>query len=60
MICLRTLLRIYDKKSNPKKFKNKKVFWLPEATRMTKKNVFLGHNNITKDWNLVKITASRS
>jgi hypothetical protein len=26
MICLRTLLRIYEKKSNPKKLKTKKFF----------------------------------
>jgi hypothetical protein len=26
MICLGTLLRIYEKKSNPKKLKNKKFF----------------------------------
>jgi hypothetical protein len=26
MICLRTLLRIYGKKSNPKKLKNNKFF----------------------------------
>jgi hypothetical protein len=30
MICLRTLLRIYEKKSNPKKLKNRKFFWVPE------------------------------
>jgi hypothetical protein len=40
MICLRTLLRIYEKESNPKKLKTKKVFWLPKATRFTKKSVF--------------------
>jgi hypothetical protein len=31
------------------------VFWLLEAARVTKKKVFLGHSNITKDWNLVKL-----
>jgi hypothetical protein len=30
------LLRIYEKKSNPKKVKKKKVFWLPEAARNSK------------------------
>jgi hypothetical protein len=33
MICLRTLLRIYEKKSNQKKFKNKKFFWLSELPK---------------------------
>jgi hypothetical protein len=30
MICLRTLLRIYEKKSNPKKLKTKKFFGCPK------------------------------
>jgi hypothetical protein len=30
MICLRTLLRMYEKKSNPKELKNKNKNWLPE------------------------------
>jgi hypothetical protein len=47
-------------KKNPtqKSLKLKKVFWLPEAARLTQKKVFLGYNSITKDWNLVKISAS--
>jgi hypothetical protein len=40
MICLRTLLRIYEKKSNPKKFKNKKCFGCPQLKII----LFLGHN----------------
>jgi hypothetical protein len=57
MICLRTLLRIYEKKSNSKKLKiNKKM--AARSCRMTKKKVFLGHNSIIKDWNLIKISAS--
>jgi hypothetical protein len=36
MTCLRTLLRIYEKKSNPKKLKNKKFFWLPELPELPK------------------------
>jgi hypothetical protein len=54
MICLRTLLRIYEKKSNPKKVKNIK-FLVAQSCPHDKKNVFLGHNNITKDWNLGKL-----
>jgi hypothetical protein len=57
MICLKTLLRIYGKKSNPKKFKNKK-FLAAQSCPHDQKNVFLGHNSITKDWNLVKISTS--
>jgi hypothetical protein len=41
MICLKTLLRIYEKKSNPKKFKNKKFFWLP-ALPQDQKSYVLG------------------
>jgi hypothetical protein len=57
MICLRTLLRIYEKKSNPKKLKDKK-FLAARSCPNDQKHVFLGHNIITKDWNLVKISAS--
>jgi hypothetical protein len=38
-ICLRTLLRIYEKNPTQKSLKIKS-FWLPEATRITKKCVF--------------------
>jgi hypothetical protein len=31
MICLKTLLRICEKKFNPKKFKNKKFFGYPKV-----------------------------
>jgi hypothetical protein len=57
MICLRTLLRIYEKKSNPKKLKTKK-FLATQSCLLDKKKVLLGHNSITKDWNPVKISAS--
>jgi hypothetical protein len=57
MIYLRTLLRIYEKKSNPKKLKDKK-FLAARSCPNDQKHVFLGHNIITKDWNLVKISAS--
>jgi hypothetical protein len=40
MICLRTLLRIYEKKSNPKKLKNKKFFWLPNLPEELKSCCF--------------------
>jgi hypothetical protein len=40
MICLRTLLRIYGKKSNPKKFKNKKFFSYPKLPASQKNYVF--------------------
>jgi hypothetical protein len=40
MICLRTLLRIYEKESNPKKLKNKKFFWLFELPEEQKSSVF--------------------
>jgi hypothetical protein len=40
MICLRTLLRIYKKKSNPKKFKTKKFFGCPKLPSGPKKSVF--------------------
>jgi hypothetical protein len=39
MICLRTLLRIYEKKSNPKKLKNKK-FLAARAIRRTEELLF--------------------
>jgi hypothetical protein len=39
MICLRTLLRIYEKISNSKKLK---VYWLPEATCKSKEFCFWG------------------
>jgi hypothetical protein len=42
MICLGSLLRIYEKKSNPKKFKNKKFFWLLDLPQEQKSNVFWG------------------
>jgi hypothetical protein len=58
MICLRTLLRIYEKKIQPKKLKNLKRFLATQSYPHDKKNVFLGQYNITKDWNLVKISAS--
>jgi hypothetical protein len=57
MICLRTSLRIYGKKFNPKKLKIKS-FLVAQSCPHDKKKVFLGHNNITKDWNLIKISAS--
>jgi hypothetical protein len=34
IICLRTLLRIYKKKSNLEKFKNKKIFGLPKLPKL--------------------------
>jgi hypothetical protein len=40
MICLRTLLRIYEKIPTQKSFKKLKVFSLPEAAHMKKKSVF--------------------
>jgi hypothetical protein len=51
------MLRIYEKTSNPKKLKNKK-FLAARSYPHDQKNVFLGQNNITKEWNLVKIIAS--
>jgi hypothetical protein len=57
MICLRTLLRIYKKKSNPKKLKIKSFLAAPSCL-YDKRILFVGHNNITRDWNLVKISAS--
>jgi hypothetical protein len=57
MICLRTLLRIYEKKSNPKKLKTKK-FLAARSCPLDKKREFLGHISVTKDWNPVKISAS--
>jgi hypothetical protein len=44
MICLRTLLRIYKKKSNLKKFKNKKYFGCPSCPKF-RMILFLGHNS---------------
>jgi hypothetical protein len=43
MICLKTLLRIYEKKTNPKKLKNKKYFGCPKNKRV----VVLIHNSTT-------------
>jgi hypothetical protein len=40
MICLRTLLRIYEKKSNPKKIKNKKFFGCPKQPATQNNYVF--------------------
>jgi hypothetical protein len=40
MICLRTLLRVYGKKSNPKKLKNKKFFGYLKAALMSKEFCF--------------------
>jgi hypothetical protein len=44
MVCLRTLLRIYEKKSNPKKLKNKKSFGCPSYPK-NKRVLFWGHNS---------------
>jgi hypothetical protein len=44
MISLRTLLRIYEKESNPKKFKNKKFFGCPSCPDFSR-ILFLGHNS---------------
>jgi hypothetical protein len=57
MICLRNLLRIYEKNPIQKSFKIKS-FLAAQSCLHDKINVFLGHNNITKDWILVKISAS--
>jgi hypothetical protein len=54
MICLRTLLRIYEEKSNPKKLKYKK-FFAAQSCPHDKNNLFLRHNSITRDWNLEKL-----
>jgi hypothetical protein len=40
MICLRTLLRIYEKNSNPKKLKNKNKNWLPKLPQEQKSCCF--------------------
>jgi hypothetical protein len=40
MICLRIFLRIYEKKSNPKKFKNKKFFGCPKLPATQNNSVF--------------------
>jgi hypothetical protein len=44
MICLRTLLRIYRKKSNPKKLKNQSFLGCPSCPK-NKRVVFLRHNS---------------
>jgi hypothetical protein len=44
IICLRTLLRIYEKKSNPKKLKNKKFFGCSSCPNL-KIFLFLGHSS---------------
>jgi hypothetical protein len=41
-----------------KKNPTQKSFFAAQSCQHDKKNVFLGHNNITKDWNLMKISAS--
>jgi hypothetical protein len=46
MVCLRTLLRIYEKSYNSKKFKNKKFFGCPSCPKFTR-ILFLGHNSWT-------------
>jgi hypothetical protein len=46
MICLKSLLRIYGKKSNPKKLKNKKFFGCLSCLR-NKRFVVLIHNSTT-------------
>jgi hypothetical protein len=43
MICLRALLRIYEKKSNSEKLKNKKFFGCPSCPKFTR-ILFLEHN----------------
>jgi hypothetical protein len=40
MICLRTSLRIYEKKSNPKKLKNKKIFGCSKLPATQNNSVF--------------------
>jgi hypothetical protein len=40
MICLRTLLRIYEKESNPKKLKDKKFFGYPKLPATQNNYVF--------------------
>jgi hypothetical protein len=46
-------------KKNPTQKSLKLNFFLAaRSCRLTKKEVFLGHNSINKDWNLVKISAS--
>jgi hypothetical protein len=57
MICLGTLLRIYEKNPTQKSFKNK-IKLAARSCPLDKKKVFLGHISVTKDWNLVKISAS--
>jgi hypothetical protein len=44
MICLRTLLRIYGKKSNSKKLKNKKFFGCLSCPKF-KRILFLEHSS---------------
>jgi hypothetical protein len=48
MICLRTLLRIFEKNPIQKSLKIKS-FLAAQSYPHDKKNVFWGHNNITKD-----------
>jgi hypothetical protein len=56
VICLRTFLRIYEKNPIQKSLKIKS-FLAARSCLHDKIKVFLGHNNISKDWNLVKISA---
>jgi hypothetical protein len=58
MKCLRTLLRIYEQKSSPKKLKTKKFFGCPKLPTLTKQKVFLGHNSIGILYKLVHLEAS--
>jgi hypothetical protein len=46
------------KKIQPKKSLKIKSFLAAQSCPHDKTNVFLGHNSITKDWNLVKISVS--
>jgi hypothetical protein len=48
MICLRTLLKIYEKNPTQKSFKIKS-FLVAQSCPHDQKNVLLGHKNITKD-----------
>jgi hypothetical protein len=45
------------KKNPTQKSKNLKSFLAAQSCPLDKKKVFLGHNSMTKDWNLVKISA---
>jgi hypothetical protein len=53
MICLGTLLRIYEKNSNSEKLKNKKFFGCSSYPKFIR-ILFLGHNSRTKNSILVK------